>query len=41
MKQKLIAANWKMNGSLSANEALVRAVQAGAATGCQVAMCVP
>ncbi len=41
MKQKLIAANWKMNGSLSGNEALVRAVQAGAATGCQVAMCVP
>ena len=41
MKQKLIAANWKMNGSLSANEALLRAVQAGAATGCQVAMCVP
>ena len=41
MKQKFIAANWKMNGSLSANEALVRAVQAGAATGCQVAMCVP
>ena len=41
MKQKLIAGNWKMNGSLSANEALVRAVQAGAATGCQVAMCVP
>ena len=41
MKQNLIAANWKMNGSLSANEALVHAVQAGAATGCQVAMCVP
>ena len=41
MKQKFIAANWKMNGSLSANEALVHAVQAGAATGCQVAMCVP
>ena len=41
MKQKLIAGNWKVNGSLSANEALLRAVQAGAATGCQVAMCVP
>jgi len=41
MKQKLIAGNWKMNGSLSANEALLRAVQAGAATGCQVALCVP
>ena len=41
MKQKLIAGNWKMNGSLSANEALVHAVQAGAPTVCQVAMCVP
>lgn len=41
MKRKLIAGNWKMNGSLAANEALVRAVQASAATSCQVAMCVP
>jgi triosephosphate isomerase len=32
MKQKLIAGNWKMNGSLAANEALVHA---------QVAVCVP
>lgn len=29
MKQKLIAGNWKMNGSLAANEALVNALLAG------------
>ena len=29
MKTKLIAGNWKMNGSLAANEALVRAIAAG------------
>jgi triosephosphate isomerase len=29
MKKKLIAGNWKMNGSLEANDALVRAVAAG------------
>lgn len=45
MKQKLIAGNWKMNGSLAANEALVRGVQQGLqALGGQkpqVAVCVP
>lgn len=42
MKQKLIAGNWKMNGSLSANEALVKALLGGLATpACQVALCVP
>lgn len=41
-KKKLVAGNWKMNGSLEANDALVRAVAAGL-TGarCQVAVCVP
>jgi len=29
MKKKLIAGNWKMNGSLAANEALVRGLIAG------------
>lgn len=29
MKKKLIAGNWKMNGSLEANDALVRALVAG------------
>lgn len=46
MKQKLIAGNWKMNGSLAANEALVHGVQQGlaqalGAKSAQVAVCVP
>ncbi len=42
MKKKLIAGNWKMNGSLTANDALVRAlVTGGAGKGCLVAVCVP
>ena len=46
MKQKLIAGNWKMNGSLAANEALVHGVQQGLAHSlggkhAQVAVCVP
>src|SRR3954470_6950588 len=42
MKKKLIAGNWKMNGSLAANEALVRALLAGmAGAACEVAVCVP
>ena len=41
-KKKLIAGNWKMNGSLAANEALVRAVAAGmGSAACTVAVCVP
>jgi triosephosphate isomerase (TIM) len=39
---KLIAGNWKMNGSLAANEALVHAVVAGLdGADCRVAVCVP
>jgi triosephosphate isomerase len=42
MKKKLIAGNWKMNGSLAANEALVKGLLAGLGTpGCHVALCVP
>ena len=42
MKKKLIAGNWKMNGSIEANDALVRAVVAGlAGANCQAAVCVP
>lgn len=42
MKKKLIAGNWKMNGSLSANESLVKALLAGvSSSACQVALCVP
>jgi len=42
MKKKLIAGNWKMNGSLAANEALLKSVLVGVGqAGCQVAVCVP
>ena len=42
MKRKLIAGNWKMNGGLAQNQALVQAVLAGMpAQACSVAMCVP
>ena len=40
--KKLIAGNWKMNGSLAANDALVRAIAKGSGdASCQVALCVP
>ena len=42
MKKKLIAGNWKMNGSLASNEALVQALVAGAPKeGCLMAVYVP
>ena len=42
MKQKLIAGNWKMNGSLATNEALLGALLTGMGSpACQVAVCVP
>ena len=42
MKKKLIAGNWKMNGSLAANEALVKGLLAGWGTpSCEVALCAP
>lgn len=42
MRKKLIAGNWKMNGSLAANEALVKGLRGGVgASVCQVALCVP
>ena len=45
-KQKLIAGNWKMNGGLSANEALIQGLKSGLAQAlqgqhAQVAVCVP
>ncbi len=41
-RRKLIAGNWKMNGGLAANDALLRALVAGLAhDGCKVAVCVP
>lgn len=42
MKKKLIAGNWKMNGSLAANEALLKALIAGLGQpACDVAVAVP
>lgn len=42
MKKKLIAGNWKMNGSSASNEALVKALAAGMdGKDCLVAVCVP
>ncbi|MDO8457341.1 MAG: triose-phosphate isomerase [Burkholderiaceae bacterium] len=42
MKKKLIAGNWKMNGSLAANETLIKGLLAGLGTpGCHVALCAP
>ena len=41
-KKKLIAGNWKMNGSLAANEALLKALIAGTAeVACDIAVAVP
>ena len=41
-KKKLIAGNWKMNGGLAANEALLKALIAGVAdAACDVAVAVP
>ena len=42
MKNKLIAGNWKMNGSTESNAALLQALLAqSAAWSCRVAVCVP
>lgn len=43
MKKKLIAGNWKMNGGLAANEALVKGLLAGwfGTPACDVAVAVP
>ncbi len=41
-KKKLIAGNWKMNGGLAANEALLAALREGIGQpACDVAVCVP
>ncbi len=42
MRRKLVAGNWKMNGSLAANAALVAGIKEGLpAEACDVAVCVP
>ncbi len=41
-KKKLIAGNWKMNGSLAANQALLKGILSGLKDpGCDIAVCVP
>jgi len=42
MKKKLIAGNWKMNGSLSTNKALLQQLLTGLGSpACEVAVCIP
>jgi triosephosphate isomerase len=43
MRRKLVAGNWKMNGSLAANSALLASLDAALAAqaGCDIAVCVP
>ena len=41
MGRKLVVGNWKMNGGLEANRALLGALIAGAPQGTEVAVCVP
>ena len=43
MKKKLIAGNWKMNGTLAANASLLRSILDGlrSEANCLVAVCVP
>ena len=43
MRTRLVAGNWKMNGSLAANQALLQAIMPSLATlsGAQFAVCVP
>jgi triosephosphate isomerase len=43
MRKRLVAGNWKMHGSLAANQRLLESVKAGAASapGVEIAVCVP
>jgi triosephosphate isomerase len=41
MRRKLIVGNWKMNGSLSVNAALLSAIAAEGKQDCDLAVCVP
>src|SRR5690349_1743640 len=43
MRAKLVVGNWKMNGGLAANHALLSEIKAGwtATAGRQIAVCVP
>lgn len=41
MRKKLVAANWKMNGSLAANAAWIDAFKGAPAPACDVVVCAP
>jgi triosephosphate isomerase len=42
MRRKLISGNWKMNGSLASNAALLEGIKAGLGqAGCDIAVCAP
>lgn len=41
MRRKLVAGNWKMNGSLAANAQLLTEIKAQVDDACDVAVCVP
>jgi triosephosphate isomerase len=41
MRRKLVVGNWKMNGSLAANEALLSGIVAGLNGGADAAVCAP
>ncbi len=41
MRRKLVAGNWKMNGSHAANAELLAGISAARPFGCDVAVCVP
>lgn len=41
MKNKLVVGNWKMNGGLADNQALLNALSAGVPCGVECAVCVP
>jgi triosephosphate isomerase len=41
MRRKLVVGNWKMNGSLAANAALLRRSAASAGRNCDAAVCAP
>jgi triosephosphate isomerase len=41
MRRKLVAANWKMNGSRAANAAWISAFRAAPAPACEVVVCAP
>ncbi|MGZ3238728.1 MAG: triose-phosphate isomerase family protein, partial [Burkholderiaceae bacterium] len=42
MRRKLVAGNWKMNGSLAANASLLAGIKSGLGTAnCDVAVCAP